>query len=123
MEQIKFRAFIDGNMMDWDLKDMCGPHLFSMRAIICPWLLAGNVPDMLTGIKDDKGLEIYEGDILNFDVFEGAKGVEHPAWNQYGDARITPNGVSFGDWRSSYCFNARIVGNVHEDPELLEANQ
>lgn len=80
-----------------------------------------------TGLRDKNGKEIFEGDIItNGEAVVDVK--NHPTLGFY----TTPNGVErfFGDNTSIRDFNndvedfynvTEIIGNVYENPELLEA--
>lgn len=77
----------------------------------------------LTGRKDKKGKEMFEGNLLKVsETAQNNAGVCEIKWNSY-YAKFT--GVRAGrameysiDWLAEY---GEIIGNIFESPELLEA--
>lgn len=109
--EIKFRAW-DNNRKcfinpNYTLKDLTTRHFVFDNNLI--WM-------QFTGLKDKKGKEIYEGDI--FDSPSGRKFIVE--WLEYKfvlrgvfDERYSFSlGETYSDWN--------IIGNIKENPELLE---
>ena len=71
---------------------------------------------MYTGVTDDKDDEIYEDDIVAFEVIGGTRGVGYVRWD-YERAMFLIDGsdIAFFDDLE----NIQILGNTYENPELL----
>ena len=124
MREIKFRAwhkfekvmeyFNNPYIPDSDYWDGCkGTRLEMVNGIFnnnkdeIEWM-------QFTGLKDDNGKEIYEGDVIEF--LNGKSQIVE--WNddtcefQFSDGSPINNGETYGVCKF-------VIGNIHENPELL----
>ncbi len=119
MREIKFRGW-DGTA--WRYGDFV--HATHGRTLM--WDLKQRLhfnvdPDTVgqfTGMKDADGREIYEGDVLRGHA--GAAGVIESEVAFYAGAfRFSNNHLTL-----EYCLreidDAKVIGNVHDNPDLLE---
>jgi len=76
--------------------------------------------EQFTGLHDKNGKEIYEGDILENPDYEEAFVVEYhegmAGYIGWGDDKIAGCYLITGD-------EIEIIGNIHENPELLEGRE
>ncbi len=114
MRQIKFRAWDEKLKMMMPEVDLSGP-LQSYK-----WLGRTDLPIMqFTGLLDKNGKEIYEGDIVKCRHIDVPAQVVYEIALGYG-LRDTKN-----HWQGqlkTYAEDYEIIGNIYENPELLEDN-
>lgn len=119
MRKIKFRAWHYGQYRYcWDGwsedVDILSDAWAAMKEF-------GAVVEQYTGLTDKNGKEIYEGDIVR--VGMGVEGYQDGVitWEQK-DIRFV---VCFDDgkWGLVGPNDLEVIGNIHENPELLEAKE
>lgn len=69
-----------------------------------------------TGLKDKNGVEIYEGDIVNSKIF----GISEVRYFQNSFV-LWDDGSYSRDHKNYLGDNCEVIGNIYENPELLEA--
>jgi uncharacterized phage protein (TIGR01671 family) len=90
-------------------------------------LLAVNdfVIEQFTGFTDKNGNKIFEGDILYIEDDDGNKYVTQ-VWYERGGLVIDVKGCDYDytviGWLEYY-YSMEIIGNIHDNPELLEATK
>ena len=117
--EIKFRAWNTRNntMYEIDRLEWGSDVLMWGKDEFNP--LAGSVLMQYTGLNDKNGKEIYEGDVVR--IPEGYGGDSH-----YKEANGIVKYEGAGFWVESYNWSdyswheLEIIGNIYENPELLQ---
>lgn len=123
MRQIKFRAWDDGKKK-W-IDGMVGFSVVGEMMMMGEWahVLSKYFPDRLndiiieqfTGLVDDNGKEIYEGDVLRCGEYDLIYLV---SFHKRG-AFIAHHFNNIDDFFFLDDMTFQIIGNIHENPELL----
>jgi uncharacterized phage protein (TIGR01671 family) len=132
MRDIKFRGkqILGGEWIAGDyITDVKEFHRTCNEAYILPHWDKLNGPirvnpstvGQFTGLLDKNGKEIYEGDVLDAGdrivkvKWNGSCGCWDTDWISYKGPRSS-NGVSASEWE----FRTELIGNIHDNPELLK---
>lgn len=112
MREIKFRGKrIDNG--EWVYGDLSTKNLFNEPMIYEEeWADYAVIPETVgqyTGLKDKNGVEIYEGDLLQFEDYPPQEVV----WE---DGGFAVEDYYLADWYDG----AVVIGNIHDNPELME---
>jgi len=136
--EIKFRAWIDNELLSHEQLIDMDQETHAIYTIITNEEKEDGVSFMqYTGLKDKNGKEIYEGDIIYWEIDNGV-GIEsytaivkwsenlvEEGWNQTYKWLV---GYTGNYYRGSYdelstpaAYNdaLQIIGNIYENPELL----
>jgi len=127
MREIKFRAWNEGHKKMFEVLSLFPPlNRLQLQGqnnaipLYCVKLM------QYTGLHDKNGKEIYEGDIIKttfFDFYNGKAFKANIGHTCYGDGCyfIMTDGHSSNIlFRSLTADNLEVIGNIWENPELLE---
>lgn len=118
MKELKFRA--------WDGKNMIDDVIpASETSIIELFEYEHQVTEVeaieqYTGLKDKNGKEIYEGDIVEYDWYITS---DKAAYRTKERVTFDDMGARLGNDRIRNCSNVEVIGNVHENADLLEEEE
>ena len=117
MMLIKNMWFQDGSVEELELND----------AVMNDYITA--YPDEIelmqsTGLKDKNGKEIFEGDIVDY---KGREAVVkwHGSYASFIYRFVDELQERVSDWEPLFlaCYHFEVIGNIYENPELLEAEE
>ena len=116
-QEIKFRIKATYGEREWEYFGWRYSESFACELDSCDKKTLGRY----TGLKDDAGEEIYEGDLLS--IGEGKRDIRlveyDDSWNAACWCLTKPNmgGSLYGTFQDIY--KKTLVGNIHDNPELL----
>lgn len=129
MRELKFRGWANSAFVYFDVRDDNDFNFYDFYSCCEP-----NDIEQYTGLKDKNDKEIYEGDIVEQFVcgvhqFKGKKCGRSTVWQVRWDEKECCfelhylNGSLFGDSMMSDDDEYEVIGNVHEDADLLEEEE
>lgn len=136
MSENKFKVWCK-NKNEWETHGTCirsdGQILHLEKGSIMPLGKENHITLRYTGLKDKNGKEIYEGDIIRFAIFDynGAdtqyKGVVKWAnamfeiWHDTESEYYGSDGGFVLSWVKAQDDEFEVIGNIHDNPELLQS--
>ena len=124
MRELKFRAWIKGYNCYADVLGFEQGKLFvqfqsgerAQHRLYVP--IEDSALEQYTSLKDRNGKEIYEGDIVNIQGIKYYVDFEHGGFWFNNDNRKWKANRPFTHFQEIN--DTEVVGNVHENPDLLE---
>lgn len=129
MREIKFRAWEKtSELMVYDVQNVSRKRIIgesaceSFQEVIDSWEYETM---QYTGLKDKNETEIYEGDIVEYldGEFSFIAEVSWSDWIWYLEGITPKESFMFDDVADNETADVEIIGNIYENPELLEIDQ
>ena len=116
------------NMRGWFTSQFHHPNGLMLKednqGDVLRWIAEGQniIPMLSTGLRDKHGVEVFDGDIVNDHyVGKGVVEIGEYGWKvNYYDVGPCLTGKHFGDFLSSEWACVEVIGNIHENPELMK---
>ena len=124
MREIKFRGRDEHG--EWHYGDLLSwPIIRSFNGLNYEYKeVAADTVGQFTGLKDCEGREIYEGDIVRFElppmVLTNEKTTVGAVVYEYGQFLVIIHAMRFTIF--SVINDCTVIGNIYDNPKLLEAH-
>jgi hypothetical protein len=119
MKEIKFRVwdieykrFVNGFYIEenGDIRNFCysdigEPHTLQNHRLQIIFF---------TGMKDKNEIDIYEGDILRFEIGN------HNSWNTFQNEVVEWRGLTLHPFELKHRASVEVIGNIYENLELIK---
>lgn len=121
MKKLKFRIWNNSHnefiRPDYGLIGFCYPLDGRIAALTSSNDITEDcVIEQYTGLKDKNGKEIYENDIVEYDWYIIG---DKPAYRTKEQVVFDDMGARLDTDRIRFCTNIEVIGNIHENADLL----
>ena len=121
MRELKFRAW-GKNIKEYLSQDGVEPFIYTIKDISdgCIYDIDKFIIEPSTGLKDKNGEEIYENDIVKMPEWQVEPRYEVVKYNKAG---FDPFQEGCFECMSPDGDDVEVIGNIHENKELLEGGE